>query len=125
MSPRSKKEYVETIFLRYKQATRKQKILILNEFCATSGYHRKHAIRLLRKYKRFQKPKPKKRGRAPFYGQPSILKVLKKIWLGANLPCSKRLKAIIPLWLPGIYPVLWKPLTTGLSSPPKDLPSYD
>lgn len=101
MSPRSKKEYVETIFLRYKQATREQKILILNEFCATSGYHRKHAIRLLRKYKRFQKPKPKKRGRAPFYAQPSILKVLKKIWLGANLPCSKRLKAIIPLWLPG------------------------
>jgi hypothetical protein len=101
MSPRSKKEYVETIFLRYKQATREQKILILNEFCATSGYHRKHAIRLLRKYKRFQKPKPKKRGRAPFYAQPSILKVLKKIWRGANLPCSKRLKAIIPLWLPG------------------------
>jgi hypothetical protein len=101
MSPRSKKEYVETIFLRYKQATREQKILILNEFCATSGYHRKHAIRLLRKYKRFQKPKPKKPGRAPFYAQPSILKVLKKIWLGANLPCSKRLKAIIPLWLPG------------------------
>jgi hypothetical protein len=101
MSPRSKKEYVETIFLRYKQATREQKILILNEFCATSGYHRKHAIRLLRKYKRFQKPKPKKPGRAPLYAQPSILKVLKKIWLGANLPCSKRLKAIIPLWLPG------------------------
>ena len=101
MSPRSKKEYVETIFLRYKQATREQKILILNEFCATSGYHRKHAIRLLRKYKRFQKPKPKKPGRTPFYAQPSILKVLKQIWLGANLPCSKRLKAIIPLWLPG------------------------
>ena len=101
MSPRSKKEYVETIFLRYKQATREQKTLILDEFCATSGYHRKHAIRLLRNYKRFQKPKPKKRGRAPLYAQPPILKVLKKIWLGANLPCSKRLKAIIPLWLPG------------------------
>jgi hypothetical protein len=26
---------------------------------------------------------------------------LKKIWLASNLPCSKRLKAIIPLWLPG------------------------
>jgi hypothetical protein len=101
MGPRSKKEYVETIFLRYKQATREQKIVILDEFCATSGYHRKHAIRLLRKYKRFQKPKPKKPGRTPFYAQPAILKALKKIWLGANLPCSKRLKAIIPLWLPG------------------------
>ena len=114
MSPRSKKEYVETIFLRYKQATRKQKILILNEFCATSGYHRKHAIRLLRKYKRFQKPKPKKPGRTPFYAQPSILKVLKRIWLGANLPCSKRLKAILPLWLPG-YVQSFGPLSPNVS----------
>jgi hypothetical protein len=101
MSPRSKKEYLETIFLRYRQATRKQKTLILNEFCATSGYHRKHAIRLLRKFKRFQKPKTKKPGRTPIYDHPSILKPLKKIWLAANLPCSKRLQALLPLWLPG------------------------
>ncbi len=101
MSPRSKKEYLETIFLRYKRANRKQKNLILNEFCATTGYHRKHAIRLLRKFKRFQKPKPKKRGRVAIYSQPAILKAVKKIWRGANLPCSKRLKAILPLWLPG------------------------
>ncbi|MFH0814061.1 MAG: hypothetical protein V2A69_14670 [Pseudomonadota bacterium] len=48
MSPRSKKEYIEAIFLRYKKASRKGKTIILNEFCATSGYHRKHAIRILR-----------------------------------------------------------------------------
>jgi hypothetical protein len=101
MSPRSKKEYVETIFLRYRHGSRKQKSLILNEFCATLGYHRKHAIRLLRRFKRFQKPKAKKPGRTPFYPQPAILEPLKKIWLSANLPCSKRLAAIIPLWLPG------------------------
>ncbi len=101
MSPRSKKEYVETIFLRYKQATRKEKKFILDEFCATLGFHRKHAIRLLRNYKRFQKPPQKKRGRVPIYTHTSILKPLKKIWLTANLPCSKRLKAIIPLWLSG------------------------
>jgi len=28
------------------------------------------------------------------------MKPLKRIWLSANLPCSKRLKAILPLWLP-------------------------
>lgn len=101
MSPRSKKECLETIFLRYKQATRKQKTLILDEFCATLGYHRKHAIRLLRKFKRFHKPKTQKPGRTPIYAHPSILKPLKKIWLTANLPCSKRLKALLSLWLPG------------------------
>src|SRR5512136_2040373 len=101
MSPRSKKEYIETVFLRYKKATRPQKKVILDEFCRTLGYHRKHAIRVLRNFKRFTTPKPKQRGRRPLYKQEDILKPLKQIWLAANLPCSKRLKAILPLWLPG------------------------
>jgi hypothetical protein len=101
MSPRSKKEYVETIYLRYRNASRKLKTLILDEFCATLGYHRKHATRVLKKFRRFRKTKTKRPGRAPFYSQPQILKPLKKIWLAANLPCSKRLKTILPLWIPG------------------------
>ena len=101
MSPRSKKEYIEAIFLRYKKGPYKEKTIILDEFCATCGYHRKHAIRLLRRFKRFIKPKTKKRGRSPVYQREILLKPLKQIWLSANLPCSKRLKAILPLWLPG------------------------
>jgi hypothetical protein len=101
MSPRSKNEYRETIHLRYKNAPRHEKTIILDEFCATCGYHRKHAIRLLRGFKRFTKPKAKKRGKPSIYQHESILKPLKQIWLAANLPCSKRLKAILPLWLPG------------------------
>ena len=101
MSPRSKKEYIEAIYLRYKKAAFKEKTIILDEFCATCVYHRKHAIRLLRRFRRFIKPKAKKRGRAPVYHTKVILKPLKQIWLTANLPCSKRLKAILPLWLPG------------------------
>ena len=95
MSPRSKKEYIETIYVRYRNASRNQKTLILDELCATLGYHRKHAIRVLRKFKRFRKTKTKRPGRAPLYSQPQILKPLKKIWLAANLPCSKRLKIIL------------------------------
>jgi len=101
MSPRSKKEYIGTIVERYKKATRKQKTLILDEFCSTLHCHRKHAIRTLKNFKRFRKPKNNKRGRKPIYAHPAILKPLKKIWLTANLPCSKRLKPILPLWLPG------------------------
>jgi hypothetical protein len=101
MSPRSKKEYIEAIYLRYKNASRKQKTAILNEFCATLQLHHKHAIRMLRRFRRFRKTKTNKPGRTPFYSQPSILKLLKKVWLAANLPCSKRLKAILPLWIPG------------------------
>ena len=101
MSPRARMEYLETIYLRYKRASLKQKTLILNEFCLNCGYHRKHAIRLLNHFKRFAKPSPRKRGKPSTYHKSSILKPLKKIWLAANLPCSKRLKAILPLWLPG------------------------
>src|SRR5512139_2307328 len=100
MSPRARMEYLETIYLRYKKASVKEKTLILNEFCLNCGYHRKHAIRLLNHFKRFTNPKPKQRGRPSIYNKASVLKPLKKIWLAANLPCSKRLKAILPLWLP-------------------------
>ena len=101
MSPRSKREYTEAIHLRYKNATHQEKTIILDEFCATCGYHRKHAIRVLRRFKRFTKPKAKKRGKPTIYQHVAILKPLKKIWLDANLPCSKRLKVMLPIWLPG------------------------
>ena len=101
MSPRSKRDYVEAIFLQYKHASRKKKTTILDQFCAVCGYHRKHAIRVLRRFRRFTKPQPRKRGRPSRYHRNDIANPLKKIWLAANLPCSKRLKAILALWLPG------------------------
>lgn len=101
MSPRSKKEYLEVIFPRYKKAkSKEQKSKILNEFCEVCGYHRKHAIRLLSKFKRFIKPKIRKRGKPSVYSQPSILAALERIWLDASMPCSKRFVTTIPLWLP-------------------------
>jgi hypothetical protein len=45
MSPRSRKEYVEAVFLRYEQAARPRGKVMFDEFCGTLGYHRKHAIR--------------------------------------------------------------------------------
>lgn len=100
MSPRSKREYLDAIYVRFKRASKHEKTIILNEFCQTCGYHRKHAIRLLNKYKRFIKIKSKKRGKPSMYNAQHILEPLKHIWLASNLPCSKRLKAILPLWLP-------------------------
>ena len=61
MSPMAKKGYLEAIYLRYKRASLKEKTLILNEFCLNCGYHRKHAIRVSNNFKRFTKPKPKKK----------------------------------------------------------------
>jgi hypothetical protein len=101
MSPRSKRESQEAVHLRYKNAPRHEKTVILDEFCATCGCHRKHAIRVLKRFKRFTKPKAKKIGKPSVYQKEEIRKPLKEIWLTANLPCSKRLKVMLPIWLPG------------------------
>jgi hypothetical protein len=76
MSPRSKREYIESVFLRYKHASREKKKRMLDEFCDTLGYHRKHAIRVLRTFKHFSQPKAKKRGRSPTYQKEEILKAV-------------------------------------------------
>jgi hypothetical protein len=101
MSPRSKREYLAAIVKRYRAASRNVKTAILNEFCFACGYHRKHALRLLRTFRRFTQKTPTKRGRKPVYDAEAILIPLKRIWIAASLPCSSRLKAIIPEWLPG------------------------
>jgi hypothetical protein len=101
MSPRSKREVLEAIVVRYRKATRAVKTAMLNEFCETCGYHRKHAVRLLATFRRFNKPVVRKRGRAPIYRPEELLLPLKRIWKYAYMPCSKRLKAVIPIWLPG------------------------
>jgi len=63
MTFKAKMEYLESIYGRYKKAPKKEKSVIFTEFCLNCNYHRKHAIRLLNNFKRFAKPKLKKRGR--------------------------------------------------------------
>jgi len=115
MSPKSKREYREAVHLRYKNAPRHEKTAILDEFCATCGCHRKHAIRVLKRFKRFTKPKAMKRGKPPVYHNEAIINPMKEIWLAANLPCSKRLKVILPIWLPG-YVELFGELTPEVTN---------
>jgi hypothetical protein len=99
MSPRSKKEYLGQIRDRYKTASKNEKKLILDEFCEVCGYNRKYAIRLINS-KSLPHQTKSRRGRKKHYTDPLIKKVLFDIWVATNLPCSKRLKALLPLWLP-------------------------
>lgn len=101
MSPKLKEEYTAIMAKRYKKVQlRNKKNLILDEYCRVTGYHRKHAIRKLNNFKFYVKPIHKKPGKKSKYNNPKILMPLKTIWLQANLPCSKNLKAILPIWLP-------------------------
>jgi hypothetical protein len=104
MSNESKNEYLEKIKPRYQKATKVEKNKILDELCSVCGYNRKYAIRKLNE-KNLPKYKYEYRKRGPKskYDHPDIEKVLRSIWISTNLPCSKRLKAILKIWLP-FYP---------------------
>lgn len=92
--------YLDNMLKRYKSANRRQKGELLDELCAASGYHKKHAIRLLNKRKK-RRPCPKEtRGRPEKYLHNLYLEPLKNIWLSADQLCGKRLKMALPLWLP-------------------------
>ena len=103
----SRREYLEAIGKRYRKAARKEKSIILGEFCAVCGYNRKYAIRLLKK-----KSLPalsRKPGPVSIYAKEQLLVPLKKIWFATDQMCSKKLKAAIPLWLP-FYEGEYEPL---------------
>ena len=99
MGGKSRWDYLKAIYSRYKKVSKPLRAKILDEFCQVCGYNRKYAIRLL------NGPAPQKpegtisQGRRPTYGAKVILS-LTAIWEAAGYPCSARLKALLPLWLP-------------------------
>jgi len=93
MSQRSKREMIEAIHPRYLKANKAGKEQILDEFIATTGYHRKYAIRVLK-----HGPKPKglkKPGRRKIY-QGEVVNALEQIWEIYGRICSKRLHPFLP-----------------------------
>lgn len=93
MSQRSKRELWETIQPRYLKASKAEKQKILDEFIASSGYHRKYAIRILRHgYPRGQH---KRRGKKPVY-RGEVVVALEQIWEIYGRICSKRLHPFLP-----------------------------
>ncbi len=101
MARRSKREYLRSIYKRYRQARRAQKSMILEEFCKVCSYNRKYAIWLL------NRPLPEaavpKRtvSRSPTYSQ-AMVGILAKVWEASGYLCSQRLKVALVHWLPWI-----------------------
>jgi len=89
-------ELLRAIYERYRKAGRKEKKVILSEFCANAGYNRKHAIRLLNGPRPRQWKSEPRRGRGVSYNQ-EVVTLLTAVWEAAGFPWSVRLKVLLPL----------------------------
>lgn len=88
MSQRSKRELLQAVRPRYLKAHKTGKSRILDEFVAATGYHRKYAIRLLKKGPG-AKARKKKGRRKEYKG--AVVQALTHIWEICGRICSKRL----------------------------------
>ena len=92
----SKIELVEVLRERYQRSTKVAKSRILDELVKITGYHRKYAVRLLRK------PLMPRDGQVPgrrrIYND-AVKESLIVLWEASDRICGKRLKAILPVLL--------------------------
>ena len=89
----TRKELVEALRQRYRSATFGERVKILAEFVALIGYHRKHAIRVLR-------DEVTKTGATPARNRlrdEAVRQALTMLWEAADRVCGKRLKALLPV----------------------------
>jgi hypothetical protein len=93
MSKKSKDELTKRTHARYLQATKAEKTRILDEFVAATGYHRKHAIRKLRRG--IPEWHRERRGRQRTYTGDAV-RAMVEIWRICGCICGKRLQPFIP-----------------------------
>jgi hypothetical protein len=89
----TRKELVEALRLRYRSAAFGDRIKILDEFVGLTGYHRKHAIRVLREQVGAGTAASV---RNRLYDE-AFRQTLTVLWEAADRVCGKRLKALIPM----------------------------
>jgi hypothetical protein len=94
-------KYLKQLRARYRQASRRERSTILDEFVKTTGYHRKHAIAVLNG-RRQRVSGPIQRPRRKVYGSEEAAAITILADLFDNI-CSKRLRAAMDVELPRLY----------------------
>jgi len=88
----TRRELIEAVGERYRKSERAEKKQILDEFVELAGFHRKHAIRVLRSERRLKVTPPVVATR--LYDE-AVVTALTIIWEAADRICGKRLKAVL------------------------------
>ncbi|SRR6266545_4058403 len=96
MSLKSKCELLEVVRPRYRKANKAEKQKMLDEFTAATGYHRKHAIRVLKNRVQAQNHLKRKTKTYKTVYQGEVVRALEQIWEIYGRICSKRLQPFLP-----------------------------
>lgn len=96
MSLKSKRELLEVLRPRYLKANKVEKEKMLDEFTAATGYHRKHAIRILKNQRQVQNHFKGKTKTYPAVYRGEVVRVLEQLWEIYGQICSKRLQPYLP-----------------------------
>ncbi len=94
ISLKARREVLRALAQRYHNSDRAGKIRTVDKLVAITGYHRKHAIRLLAKANPASTINTTKPGRRIY--DDAVKEVIVIIWEAADRICGRRLKAIIP-----------------------------
>ena len=94
ISRETKAELTRAVRQRYRGSSKGEKTRILDEFVSVSGFHRKHAIRLLSRDEVMPASDSPRVGRK-VYDQ-AVREALVVLWEAADRVCGKRLKPALP-----------------------------
>lgn len=90
-----RKAVTKVIGTRYARASKAGKGVILDELCATTGWHRNHARKALAAALGPRVVRAARRRRPPTYG-PEVVAALRFCWAVLGAPTGKRLAAVLP-----------------------------
>ena len=93
ISTATRTEVLEAFLGRYREASKRDKTRMLNEFVAMVGCHRKHAVRLLGQS---DEPVERKVPRGRRIYDEAVRQALIVVWEASDRICGKRLKAALP-----------------------------
>jgi hypothetical protein len=99
LSMSERRAVTKTIATRYARSDRAGKKVILDELCATMGWHRDHARKALRSALVLRPVTSSRKPRAPLYGEP-VIEALRFLWAVQGTPCGRLLAASLPDLVP-------------------------